>query len=410
MRNACWVAAALLAFLAAVWWRFGGGPPPWPPLPPLPAEPGDLVARHAAALAQERETLDPAARAALDALVAALGGFGAEGADALAQAEARVATLAGATGGLAAVVADAEAPLLRRIDACRLLGVRRDRRAVPLLGGLLSAGDDRPPAALQTAAAEALGLIGDRAALPELLAPLFDNRPRDWRLTTAVGVAALHLGAPAGGDACLEVLDDWSPDLAARPRVFDRELAGRALLACAARLGDPPPAAEPSPYRLPVEFRAEVERFRVWWRGARARVRPADGVTTDAVLLRALLAPRLASFSGERLFLRKLAQDVLVALGADGLPYALHALRDPREPWRQYGAESLGAMASAGAVGHLAAAYAREPSATVRVEVVRALGRLRAEATADADARARADATLAAAAGDPDPAVRAAAR
>lgn len=400
-RNGLLSAVGALVLGAVVAWRLVGVGAGLPPLPPLPADPGDLPARMEAELG--------AVGSEHAALVESLGGFGAAGAEALAAAESRVAALPGAASALHAVVADAQAPLLRRIDACRLLGLLRERRAIPLLGRLLGATDGSAPSTLQAACAEALGAIGDRAALPLLLVPLLDNRPADWHVAAAVGIAALHLGAPAGGDACLDVLEDWSPDLSARPRVFDRERVGLALVALAARLGQPAPA-DPDPYRLPGDFRAEVRKFRTWWDGARARVTPAAGVTIDAALLRALLAPHLANFSGESFFYRKLAQDVLVQCGADGLPYLLHALRDERAPWRQHAAEALGATLDPVVVPHLVAAYRAEPAAVARLETVKALLRLRADAVLDGAAAASVAATLDLAKRDPDPLVRAAAK
>jgi hypothetical protein len=222
-----------------------------------------------------------------------------------------------------------------------------------------------------------------------------------------VAIAALRLGARSGGDACVRILTDWQPDLAKRPRVFDRERAGAALNAVAQRQqsGDLP--ADPSPYRHPKDLQSEGEKWRSWWKEAQRKLVPAPDTTTDPALLRALLKPHIATFSGEHFFSRKLAQEILADTGREGRSWLYHLLRDERIPFRQYAAEGLGLTHAPDALPFLVHAFHDELSALVRREIVRSVRRLveKARPLTQGEA-ALATAVISQAQKDPDPGVR----
>lgn len=424
IRGYALLGAAVAALIGVVVWRGGGAAPIDPGLPPIPGDGTAVLERMAAEVASLRpaDGAPDDAPATVTALLARCGSFGALGADDLHEA------LGSASGAVAAIPAllevlgspppdDAPRPnhaagdpaaRLRRVDAARLLGAIGDSRAIPALGALLDSANADP--FVQEAAAHALGAIGDRAALVPLLALLWDDRPRDWRISIAAALAALHLGARKGGDVVAEALTDWSAAMAKRPRVFDRE---RALLQGFLPLSGTM-IAPYDPYMLPPELQASGAKWKAWWVAYADRTfEPASSARVSADLTNALLQPHLAHFDGRSFFSRRRAQRVLAGLRDDAIAYLLHELRHTDAEHRRHAAEALGFSERRIAqqeLDNLVWAFRNEPSPLVRIEIVKAVVRLRRKPLMPAEGQAAATQLLERATLDSDPDVVAAAR
>ena len=242
----------------------------------------------------------------------------------------------------------------------------------PLAEALVS--DDSPP--VRAAAAEALGALGDPAALPQLAEVLDSDDSPPVRANAAQALGSL--GDPAALPQLTEALDsDDSPPVRAN--------AAQAL----GSLGDP--AAIP---QLTEALDSDDSP------PVRAAAAQALGSLGDPAAL-----PQLAEAldSDDSAPVRAAAAQALGALGDPAaLPQLAEALdSDDSNPVRAAAAQALGALGDPAALPRLAEVMGSDNSAPVRAAAGRALGAL-------GDPAALPD-LAEAAAGDDDPAVRAAA-
>lgn len=243
-----------------------------------------------------------------------------------------------------------------QVAAARSIGHRKEKAAVPRLLDL--AGAAGAPTAVRGAAIEALGQIGDAAALPALRRLLEGDANDDIRAEAASALGAL--GAAEGLPALLKALGERS--IAVRTRVVDA-LGGfrdrRAIEALSGVLDDPRagglkvraihalggtgPAAAAPLLRALARAESDFERIAI-----------VDALGAVGAPEAAKPLERLLERAGDNVELRV---RVAVALGAisDGsaVPTLIRLLEDPSPAVQLFAIRSLHAAADARAGGPL---------------------------------------------------------
>lgn len=311
-----------------------------------------------------------------------------------------------------------------RVLAAEYLGQIRARVAVT---PLLALTGDASPERLRRAAIDALGEIGDAAAVPTLQTALRDG-PETLQQAAADALGAIADPSSAAGLARLaetlrgagrhHAVRAWGsvlrefPDPAARPRLEAMARTGPAQVAIAAigalaALGDA--TAVPGLIEIAADGTPERQRAALWALGelgdARAiaplvsalqskddRVAASAAWALGDLSRTAEVRPKLAPAASAAL--RRLARrgswataiDATAALGRIGAADAADDLGQlvfhPSAMVRTNAAWSLGALAAGGtalpedAVGALVRQVTEDTSATARTEAARALGRL----------------------------------
>ncbi|MCI0343138.1 MAG: HEAT repeat domain-containing protein [Planctomycetales bacterium] len=381
-----------------------------PPLPPLPQAAGSPRAELRKALDGDASEENPGISKKpesdpYDVLIARLGGLGAEGWTAERAAADALRADAKASRRLAAALSG-KGPALRRAVAAQILGEMRERRAIPVLEDrVLDLSED--PRVVE-ACAEALAAIGERAALPALTAALYELRPdtvENQGVRVALAAAEAALGSRDGVGELVSILLEFRAGSPNRPKVFTCERASRALVAAAGPptgSGQGRDVGRADPFSHPQILEAAGKSWGAWWDENRRTWTPHSPRVVSPELLPEAVRPHWDALEGSSFYFGRRARRVLVALGPDGLPWLLHALRDAASTGRRSEAASaLGDLADRAAVPHLAWALAHDPAGVVRREAAKSLGAL-----GGPEARA----ALERAASDPDPEVREAAR
>ncbi len=370
------------------------GPPPLPVLPALSGSPR-LDLRKA--LDSEEAGLAPADRTRLEGLVARLGGLGAAAWDAEREAAAALRADPGSSGLLVRFLSG-KGPALARAAAAEILGLKPERRAIPVIEARVA--DLREDPRVVEAAAEALGALGDRAALPALTAALYEVRPdtvENQGVRVALAAAEAALGSRDGVNELVSILLEFRAGTPNRPKVFTCERASRALVLAAAR-----DVGGADPFSHPQVLEAAGKKWGAWWEeNRRTWTAPAPRVASPDLLAEAV-APHGRELEGASFYYGRRARRVFAALGPDGLPWLLHALRDAGSTGRRSeAAGALGDLADPAAVPHLAWALWNDPAGVVRREAAKSLATLGGPAARAAIEKATAD---------PDPEVAAAAK
>jgi hypothetical protein len=259
-----------------------------------------------------------------------------------------------------------------RLEAATTLGALGDRRAVPALLRQLQPGEAASDP--HTAAVDALGRLGEPAALP-VLARLAGRSPRD-DLARHAALALGALGTPAAVEALLAIARE-------PPGPDDVRLAlERAGAPAVPRLCEEVATGSPTSARLAVEALGRLADRRAT--GALvAIIERGTGPTVAALEALARLADPAAvpalvrvAMDGPAPELRGLALEALQATGGAGALVALpRALADVDATVRARAARLAGTLGEAGLAAGTATRL-RDPDVDVRRETARALARL----------------------------------